>query len=257
MATLAQSAQPNARSDDRFFLTMSIVMAVTIVAGFSLQLAAGRSSFSSSLLVHAHAVVFFGWVVLYVTQNALVASDRMALHRRLGWIGAGWMVAMVVLGTAVTVAMIRRAGVPFFFTPAYFLVMDPLTVLGFAGLTVWAIVLRRQTDWHRRLHLCGMAILTAPAWGRLLPLPFMIPWAGPAAGAVPLIFPLVGVIHDLRRGGRVHPAWIWGLGIMVALQLTIVVIAESPLGAAIYTLAAGGSPGEHVAPQAYPPFPLP
>lgn len=257
MATLAEPAPLTARSDDRFFLTMAIAMALTLVAGFSVQLAAGRSSFMSPLLVHTHAVVFFGWVVLYLTQNFFVVSGRMALHRTLGWIGAGWMVAMVVLGTAVTVAMIRRAGVPFFFTPTYFLIMDPVTVLGFAGLTTSAIVLRRRTDWHRRLHLCGMAMLTAPGVGRLLPMPFIIPWAGVLAGALPLIFPLIAAIHDWRRSGRVHPALWWGLGTMVALQVGIFVIADSPVGLAIYDVVASGSPGAQVAPQAYPPFPLP
>lgn len=257
MATLAEPAPRTARRDDRFFLTMAIVMALTLVAAFSLQLAAGRSSFMSPLLVHAHAVVFFGWVVLYVTQNALVASDNMPLHRVLGWIGAGWMVAMMVLGTAVTVAMIRRAGVPFFFMPGYFLIMDPVIILTFAGLTSAAIVNRRRTDWHRRLHLCGMAMLTAAGFGRLLPMPFLIPWAGQIAGALTLVFPLAGMIFDLRRHGRVHPAWWWGTGAMIAALIAIDLITHSPLGPVIYQAVAAGSPGAAVAPLAYPPSPLP
>ena len=30
--------------------------------------------------------------------------------------------------------------------------------------------MRRRTDWHRRLMFCGMAILTGPGLGRLLPM---------------------------------------------------------------------------------------
>jgi len=41
-------------------------------------------------------------VVLYVAQNVFVATGSLALHRRLGWIGAGWVAAMLVLGPAVT-----------------------------------------------------------------------------------------------------------------------------------------------------------
>ena len=67
--------------EHRFFLTMAIVMALVIVGGFANNLAAGRSSFALPLIFHIHAFIFFGWVVLYVTQNALVATGSVALHR--------------------------------------------------------------------------------------------------------------------------------------------------------------------------------
>ena len=31
------------------------------------------------------------------------------------------------------------------------MIFDPMTVFAFAGLTTWAIVKRRQTEWHRAL----------------------------------------------------------------------------------------------------------
>ena len=141
----------------RFFLPAAIAIAIVIVAGFSVQLAMGRSSFSSPLLVHAHAVVFMGWVALYLLQNIFATTGSMTLHRRLGWIGAVWIAPMVMLGCMVTVAMVRRGHVPFFFQPAHFLIFDPLAVFTFAGLAASAILLRRQTEWHRRpdRHFCS------------------------------------------------------------------------------------------------------
>ena len=119
----------------------------------------GRSSFGAPPLIHAHAIAFMGWVVIYLTQNVLVASGNVALHRRLGWLAAGWVVLMLVLGCAVTAFDIRVGRVPFFFRPVQFLVFDPLTLFAFAGLTYAAIALRRRTDWHRRLHFSGMAMM--------------------------------------------------------------------------------------------------
>jgi len=134
--------------NERFFLGVAIAMTLVIVAGFSNQLAMGRSTFYAPPLVHAHAIMFMGWVTIYLTQNIVVAKNHMAIHRRLGWIAAGWIVPMIVLGFGVTVAMVRRGQVPFFFQPLHFLVFDPLSVLTFAGLTGSAILLRNKTEWH-------------------------------------------------------------------------------------------------------------
>lgn len=254
MATIV-APMPVAGRDERFFLVTAIVMAATVAAGFSLQLAMGRSSFSAPLLVHAHAIVFMGWVTLYVLQNAFVATGAMALHRRLGWIGAGWIVAMVVLGFIVTVAMVRRGQVPFFFTPLQFLIFDPVILLSFAGLTVAAIMLRRRTEWHRRLHYCAMSLLLGPAFGRLLPMPLLSPWAFEATFATLMLFPLAGVAADLRRARSIHPAWWWGIGVMIGSTLLIEAITYSPVGGPIYRAVTAGSPGAAVAPLEFPPPP--
>lgn len=257
MATLAETvAPPPVSADDRFFRRAAIVMALAVVTGFSVQFLAGRSSFSSPPRVHAHAVVFMGWVAIYVAQNVLATTGRIALHRKLGWIAAGWTVAMVVMGCWVTVAMIRGGNVPFFFPPVQFLVFDPMTVFFFAGLTWAAIRLRHRTDWHRRLHYCGMSLLLGPAFGRLLPMPFLIPWAFECTFAVLMIFPIIGVIADKRRTGAVHPAWGWGIGALVASLLLTEAVTYSPVGVAIYDAVAAGSPGEKIDPYAYPPPPM-
>ena len=255
MATIAQSA-PVGRNDAQFFLKTAIAMALVVVIGFSTQLAMGRSSFSSPLHVHLHAIVFMGWVAIYVVQNVLVATGSMALHRRLGWIATGWMIMMIVLGFVVTLSLVRRGMVPFFFTPLQFLVFDPLSLLTFAALTTAAVVNRHRTDWHRRLHYCGMALLLGPAIGRLLPMPSLAPWAFEATLPAVLIFPVIGVIADLRRTGTVHRAWVWGIGAIIGSVLLTNVITYSPLGPAIYRAATAGSPGAAVAPLEFPPPPV-
>ncbi len=255
MATMAMNARRRGARDDRFFMTMAIVMALTVVAGFSLQLGMGRSSFLSPPLVHAHAIVFMGWVVLYVLQNALVARGSIGLHKRLGWIGTGWAVLMIILGCMVTLAMVRAGHVPFFFKPLQFLVFDPMSVFTFGGLTAAAVVLRRQTDWHRRLHYCGMSLLMGPAFGRLLPMPLLAPWAYEATFLAVLIYPAIGVIADRRRTGAVHPAWLWGIATIVGSTLLVEAITYSPVGAALYRTVTAGTPGADVAPLEFAPPP--
>lgn len=255
MATLATHVPTATGRDDRFFFYATLAMTAVIICGFSLQLLMGRSSFGAPLLVHLHAIVFMGWVAIYLAQTILATTGGIALHRRLGWLGAAWIVPMVVLGCMVTVAMARRGHVPFFFQPLHFLVFDPLALFAFAGLTTAAIMLRRQTDWHRRLHLCGTALLTGPGFGRLLPMPLLAPYAYEATFAALMIFPAAGVIADLRRSGRVHPAWIWGIAVMVGSLALTNLVTYGPLGAPIYRAVTQGSPGANVAPLAFAPPP--
>lgn len=255
MASIAGMPLVPEVGDERFFARAAMVMTAVIVAGFSVQLAAGRSSFSSPPLVHAHAIVFMGWVFIYLLQNIFVAGDRMALHRRLGWIAAGWMVPMLVLGCMVTFAVVRRGQVPFFFRPLQFLIFDPVALLAFVGLTTAAILLRRRTQWHRRLHFCGMSMLLGPGIGRLLPMPLLQPWAWESTLAVSLLFPLAGMLADVRRGGQVHPAWRWGIGAMIAALLVTEAITYSPIGQGIYASMTKGSPGANVAPLQFAPPP--
>lgn len=255
MATLAKQPLIHAVGDERFFLRGAILMAAIIVAGFSFQLAMGRSTFASPLRVHVHAILFMGWVAIYLTQNVLVATGRIGLHRRLGWLAAAWSIAMVISGLAVTIVMVRNGMVPFFFQPLQFLVFDPVAVLAFSGLTAAAILLRRRTEWHRRLHFCGMAMLLAPAFGRMLPMPLLQPWAWEATFAVTLLFPLAGAWSDIRRNGLVHPAWRWGVTTMLASLIMTQAVAYGPLGIPLYEAVTAGSPGADIDPLAFPPPP--
>jgi hypothetical protein len=254
MATLAHNRAPTIRGE-RFFMISAILMALVPVCGFSFQLAMGRSSFASPWYVHTHALLFFGWTSLYLLQNTLVATGALPLHRRLGWLAVAWIPAMVVAGLIVTVAIVRRGSAPFFFTPLYFLVMDSLALLSFAGLATSAILKRRQTPWHSRLMFCGMAVLTGPGFGRLLPLPFLIPYAGWAVFGAIMLFPLAGIIRDLKQSGRVHPAWWWGVAVISGAQISMDLITNSPVGLALYQAVTQGSPGATTDPRGYPPPP--
>src|SRR3954462_4897334 len=257
MATLAFDAAPRrATAEERFFMTAAVAMAIVIVAGFSFNAIMGRSTIYSPISVHVHGLLFMGWLGIYLVQNSLVVTGNVAVHRRLGWISAVWIPAMIVAALYVIVAMLRRGAVPFFFTPLYFLTMDTMILASFVALAVTAIRLRRRTDWHRRLMFCGMAVFTGNGIGRLLPMPLLIPYAGEAAVAASLVFPIWGMIADRRRDGRVHPAWLVGIAVILGGQLIAETVAPPPLGLSLYQWVAAGSPGAHVAPLAYPAFPM-
>lgn len=241
MATLAQRG--TAAHDTRFFTTMVLVMALVIVAGFSFNLAMGRSSFAAPWPLHVHGVIFMGWLGLTAAQGLTIASGNVALHRQLGRLAYLWIPLMVAAGTLVIIVSARTTGGPFFFAQNEFFVSNLAGLLTFGGLALWSLRARRYSGWHRRLILVAMSILTGPGLGRLLPMPLFIPYAWPIANLLTLVFPLIGMIADWRRDGRVHPAWWWGVGIDVGVFAASMALAYSPLGYAITEWVIAGTPG--------------
>lgn len=245
MATLAPRAGTRSAEqlERRFFFVMALAMAATIVAGFSLNVAMGRSTFASPPVVHAHGIVFMGWVALYLAQAFTIASGRRAIHVRLGKAAYVWIPVMVLAGSVIIVRSARVHGGPFVFALNEFLISNLALLLCFAALALWSLRIRRHNGWHRRLMLVAMTILTGPGLGRLLPMPLMIPYAWTISFLATLIFIAVAMVYDRRRRGQVHPAYWWGTGIYVGTFALSMAIAFSPLGYAITETLVAGTPG--------------
>ena len=244
MATQAAAPHDNThRGNIRFFTIMAFVMSAIIVAGFSIQLAMGRSSFDVPLAYHLHGGIFMAWLGIYCGQHLTASSGNWALHAKFGKIAYLWVPLMVIMASVIMIVVARRTGGPFFFHVSEFLWSNLALVWLFGGLTLWALQRRRYTGWHRRLMLCGMAILTGPGLGRLLPLPLMIPNAWLITTLCTMIFPVIGMIADKRSQGRVHPAYWWGLGLYMAVFVISVAISHTEFGLSVTEQVIAGTPG--------------
>jgi hypothetical protein len=251
-----------ATADRRFIRNLATVMAAILVSGFVVQLAMGRSSFGAPLIVHAHAVVFMGWVAIVLAQVWLAGAGNIAVHRRVGKLAAIWACGLLVFGTWITVAAVQTGRTPFFFQPQHFLIANPLTLYGAVGLLVAAYLMRKQTDWHARLQIGSFALLMGPGFGRLLPMPFLPPFAFEYASLTALVFLAIGILYDWRMHGRAHPAWFWGAGVLIGAVLLARVIGFSPIGEAVYDAVVAGTPLEgtsgldYLPPPGPPPAPI-
>lgn len=241
MATLAPRSAP--ARDTRFFMIMVLVMALVIVAGFSFNLAMGRSSFAAPWPFHVHGVIFMAWLALAVMQVLTITGGNRALHRQLGRLAYVMIPVMVAAGVMIITVSLRTTGGPFFFAKNEFLVSNTAGLLVFGGLAFWSLRVRRHSGWHRRLMLVAMSVLTGPGLGRLLPMPLLIPHAWTATIVLTFVFPLIGMVADWRRDGRVHPAWWWGMGINVGVFAASMALAYSPVGYALTESVTAGSPG--------------
>ena len=241
MATLAPRSAP--ARDTRFFMIMMLAMALVIVAGFSFNLAMGRSSFAAPWPFHVHGVIFMAWLALTAMQVLTITGGNRTLHRQLGRLAYVMIPVMVAAGLLIITVSLRTTGGPFFFAKNEFLVSNTAGLLVFGGLAFWSLRVRRHSGWHRRLMLVAMSVLTGPGLGRLLPMPLLIPHAWTATILLTFVFPLIGMIADWRRDGRVHPAWWWGMGINVGVFAASMALAYTPVGYALTESVTAGSPG--------------
>lgn len=243
MATMAPPDTAE-HGEERFFFVMACVMSALIVAGFAFNFAMGRSSLSLPPIYHLHGIVMLSWIGLYLTQNSLIFTGNVAMHRRLGWLSIPLIPLVAVMALLVMSTSLRRTGGPFFFDQNSFLISNTAGLAVFVGLAVWAILVRANTGWHRRLMFCAFAILLGPGLGRLLPMPLFMPyswWIGSIM--VPMLFPIIGMIADKLRYDRVHPAWFWGVGTIVAVQIASDLVAYSEWGLAFTRDFLSGTPG--------------
>ncbi len=216
-------------SERRFFFGMAIAIALTVIVGFTLNAARMHWTYLElPAQVHWHAGAFLAWIILYVVQNWLIVRGSIKRHRQLGMLGAVIAASMVVLGIVTTVAAVEQHRVPPFFPPGVFLVLDVLGIIGFGILTAWAIALRKQAAWHKRLMLCGTILVMSPAIGRILPMPLLGKFAPLAVFASMAVYVIAGMFFDLRLRGRIHPAYYWGGGVLVVTNVLVGPLGFSP-----------------------------
>ncbi len=212
-----------------FYLFMSLFLVAIVVFGFSHTVPFDLAAPDFPVMLMVHAGVFTAWIVLFVAQPALVVRGSLRLHRRLGWLGAGLAVAMVLLGLGAVMMALWADHVPDFYPHGLFLARGVLSMVLFGGLVGAGVALHRQGEWHKRLMLCASIVVMVPGLERGMPIPlFGAVWPIVVDGVVDLLA-LAGPAVDLLVRGRVHPAYLWGVGAIVGTQLVVDALAFSPV----------------------------
>jgi hypothetical protein len=115
--------------------------------------------------LHVHAAVFSIWMWLLAAQVLLVLRNRVAWHRKLGWLAAGWTCLMAVMGPwAAMASQARIMNTPY--ESSQFLSVNLLDVAGFLVLLAWGIVLRKNPAAHRRMMILATISLADPGFSR-------------------------------------------------------------------------------------------
>jgi hypothetical protein len=207
---LVQSKFPAAPADHRFFTTMSIVCSVLILAGFASRYVPHLASEELPTIIHVHAAVFTGWLVLFIVQTNLARVRRISLHRTLGTASVGLALLMVGVGVEASLAVTRAGhlGIPgvMFPDPAGFLLLNLVAVAIFAVLFAAGWALRRNPQAHKRAMLMATVGLAPPGIARLPGVYGHIP----LVIVIQLLLILAGPAYDWATRRRVHPVYVWG-----------------------------------------------
>jgi hypothetical protein len=226
MSTVAITAESVGRQRSYFFVAAAVLLLVTIFLGFS------KTFYLRALLpegkrlpvqayLYVHGAVMTAWYALFAAQALLVSSNRVALHRRLGTVGAVLSIAVVITGAYVAVRVpghLAAVGAPRELVLGLgggLAIGSLLRLVVFTGLFSSAITLRRRPEWHRRLMFWSFLVLLDPALSDAGPRPLgpiLESFLSPAV--LHYLVPIVGFIalaaHDWLSAKRIHPATVLG-----------------------------------------------
>ena len=240
------------RVDHWFYICVALLLILLNLAAFgpSLVNTTGRLGPPTTLVV-AHGIVLFGFLLFFLTQVTLVATERTAVHSRFGMVGAVLAAMMIVSTYAMSVETARRGydlsgdlqrlafgplrpdelrrRAP---DPALGLALNVGQVLAF-GLFVGAgIGYRRRPDVHKRLMLLAMVgILTGPPFAHLFGhWPVLTAVTSFVQLPISILLLCVTAIHDRVTEGRIHPVSLWGaLLLFVWFPVWIAVVGPSAI----------------------------
>ena len=213
--------QNNALVERWFFTGMALAMiAISLIAFLPSIIHPAERHAPLSALAAAHGVVFFAWLLLFLVQSRLIATHRVAIHRRLGLASIVILALMIPLAYTTSIAMVRRGydlsgdlSVGINNELAHQTVFPLANLLIFSALAIAAVAFRRRPEIHRRLMLfANIELMPAP----LAHLIGHTPWLA-SLPAVIVMVPITALVaaavgRDLLVARRIHPLT-WGLAI--------------------------------------------
>ncbi|MDP3738283.1 MAG: hypothetical protein Q8R02_12890 [Hyphomonadaceae bacterium] len=212
-----------------FFVGLGVLYTIVAIVGFApsvYKYFIGEVSYPP--VVHVHAVLMLGWVVLFTTQAGFAASGKLIRHRQVGFASLTLAAALWISMGVVSIAALVR------YDPAqYGFLIKPLLIqlglmVAFPIFLTWGVLARRESSWHKRLMTFATLTLLQAAVDRMNWLPnegLPMFWHYGVRLYV-LMLPLF--VFDIVTLRRIHPATLIGAGLIVAMHGVITYYANDP-----------------------------
>lgn len=209
----------SARSRGPIYLALAALAAAIAVSGFWRSYFGGRF-LQAEWLIHAHAALFMGWILLVGLQSWFAMTGRTSLHVKTGRIGMAYGAMLVVSGLGFGLIMFARRVAEVGPENTHGGFLAPLTdMLVFSIFLAGAWITRRRPGFHRRFILLATNTILIAAVGRSSGgtnsvalgdvLPFLALWLSPL---------WIAMIHDGIRYRLVHKVYVAGAVLLVALR---------------------------------------
>ena len=224
----AAGSSPLFRAARLFFVVMAILFLVIALFGFvPTYQRLGKRLFPLHWFAHVHGAMMAGWLVVFLAQSILAATNRLKFHRQLGQFS-------VVLGVLIWISMgiisivTLKADNP----PENHFLFDVLLVqlylMALFGLFfTWGVLERKNAVIHKRLLFLATLILIQAGIDRIGWLPGIR-----SAFAVRFYYldalVMLLCIYDLIMLRRIHKVTAIGALIIVIAQVTVVQLWGSP-----------------------------
>ena len=195
----------------RFYVGISLLMIAIAAVGFwpsYFGLITG-AALDKEWFIHFHATVYVGWLGLFATQVALVATKRTALHRKIGPYVMGWGVLVLFVGLMTTLLRYQTmlASGPIEEARAW-AIWPVLDMVIFAGFFIPAVVYRRRPELHKRFMIVATTNLLVAAVARAIGLDtafahtaLVVVWTSPI---------WLAMVYDYVQVRTVHPIYLAG-----------------------------------------------
>lgn len=169
-------------------------------------------------IIHLHAIVFTGWLLLLIAQIVLIARGRVALHMKVGKFGFAWGIVVMLVGWITAFSRFADRIHAGNFAEAQSRLFAPFTdMFFFAPFLAAAWIYRRKSEIHKRLIVVASTILLIAAVHRITflggsppPAPqLLMTWLSPIA---------LGMIYDYYKRRLVHPVYLLGIGVVLLMK---------------------------------------
>jgi hypothetical protein len=182
---------------------------------------------SISPAVHAHALVYFGWLALFSYQVSLPASGRTDRHRQLGKYLVGYAGLMIVMGVTVMLVRFAERVTAGQTDLASAMLIHPLTdMMVFPVLFGLAVHYRKLPSVHKRLMVVATTMLLIAAVGRMK---FLGDPPGLVVYDLVWLSPIwIAMIRDAVVHRKLHPAYAVSLLALSLLPLRVMLVSTAP-----------------------------
>ena len=230
--------------EKRVYLIAAVLFPLIVLIGF------GRTYYFkpfievpplASYLVQIHGAIMTAWIMLFIAQVFLIRTKNVRVHQKLGYLGIGLAVLIVIAAFFTAIASAKRGNAPPGFPPLPFLAIPFFDLFTFSALFAAAVYYRKRPANHRRLMLIIAISLLPPAVARI-PIPSLQAFGPLFFFGLPSLLCLVALFYDRWHSGKFNPVMVYAVIFLIASYPLRIMISGTDAWLAVANWLIGFSP---------------